>query len=487
MNQSRGGFCRLYRLAGALLLLLPILFLLLRSRGLQVPRAFVPTVQVPTTAVPPTAVAVAAPNLKVPSAADWTADGLRLAGTGLPGSTVEVWDGATRIGTAVVGTDGLWSLVGKLGAGAHKLSVRLLDAAGNLLSELPSVDIDVPAAIAVPTLNLPSVADLTPNGLKLGGTGQPGATVELWDGVTKIGTAVVGADGLWSLVGKLSAGAHKLSVRLLDAAGKLLSELPSVDIDVPAAIAVPTLNLPSVADLTPNGLKLGGTGQPGATVELWDGATKIGTAVVGADGLWTLLSKLGAGAHRLALRMVDAGGMTLGQSEAVDITVPTPATLTAAAEVTADGVLLSGTGEPGTTLEVWDGATRVGTVAVGADGSWGLLSDLAAGAYKLAVRAVDAAGNLLGELAAVDVTVPAGQGPAPVEDLAVHGQQYIVQPGDWLIKLAQRFYGNRELYTRIVDGTNAKAAVDSSFEPITNPDLIYVGQKLWIPAAPGGK
>jgi nucleoid-associated protein YgaU len=416
MNSSQGTFCRLYRLVGALLLLLPILFLLLRSCNVVMPAAVVPTAEAPTsvpTTVPPT---VMPPSAVPPTAVPPTA---------------------------------------------------------------------VP--VAVPKLKVPSVSDWTADGLKLSGAGQPGATVEVWDGATRIGTAVVGADGIWTLVSKLAEGAHKLAVRTVDAAGNLINELPAVDITVPAAVAPPTLNLPAAADYAVDGLKLSGTGQPGATVEVWDGATKIGTAVVGADGLWSLVSKLGEGAHRLAIRMLDAAGTTLGQSAAVDITVPTAAALTAAAEVTAEGVVLSGTGQPGATLQVWDGATQVGTAVVGADGTWSLLSDLAEGAHKLAVRMVDAAGNALAESAAVDVTVPTGQGQAPAEDLAAWGQEYIVQPGDWLINLARRFYGDRELWTRIIDGTNAKAAVDSSFARITNPDRIYVGQKLWIPAAPGGK
>ena len=41
-----------------------------------------------------------------------------------------------------------------------------------------------------------------------------------------------------------------------------------------------------------------------------------------------------------------------------------------------------------------------------------------------------------------------------------------------------------EVYPRIVEGTNAKAASDSSFAKISDPDMIEVGQKLWIPPKP---
>ncbi len=61
------------------------------------------------------------------------------------------------------------------------------------------------------------------------------------------------------------------------------------------------------------------------------------------------------------------------------------------------------------------------------------------------------------------------------------GQAYVVQPGDYLSKLAARFYGNPRLWPVIQEATNAKATMDSSFAPIANPNLIRVGQKLWIP------
>jgi len=63
------------------------------------------------------------------------------------------------------------------------------------------------------------------------------------------------------------------------------------------------------------------------------------------------------------------------------------------------------------------------------------------------------------------------------------GQVYVVLKDDWLSKIAEKYYGDRLAYPRIVEATNAKAAQDSSFAAIKNPDLIEIGQKLWIPEA----
>src|SRR6185503_7659963 len=69
--------------------------------------------------------------------------------------------------------------------------------------------------------------------------------------------------------------------------------------------------------------------------------------------------------------------------------------------------------------------------------------------------------------------------PLPQSD----GQAYVVQTGDWLSKLADKFYGDTQAWSTIVEATNAKATSDSTFTPITDPNRIEVGQKLWIPAS----
>ncbi len=79
-------------------------------------------------------------------------------------------------------------------------------------------------------------------------------------------------------------------------------------------------------------------------------------------------------------------------------------------------------------------------------------------------------------LAAVSIAAaPPAQAPA--------GETYVVQANDWLSKLALKYYGDMFAYDKIVAATNAKAAEDPSFAVIDNPDVIEVGQKLWIPAA----
>ena len=83
-----------------------------------------------------------------------------------------------------------------------------------------------------------------------------------------------------------------------------------------------------------------------------------------------------------------------------------------------------------------------------------------------------AAAILIGYRVAMAAPPPAGES---------YGQDYVVQADDWLSKLADKFYGDAQAYQAIIDVTNAKAAVDSTYTSIDNPDVIEVGQRLFIP------
>jgi LysM repeat protein len=61
--------------------------------------------------------------------------------------------------------------------------------------------------------------------------------------------------------------------------------------------------------------------------------------------------------------------------------------------------------------------------------------------------------------------------PAPAP-MAEEVTTYIVQSGDTLSALAQRFYGKASLYPKIFEANR---------DILSNPDLIKVGQKLKIP------
>jgi len=62
------------------------------------------------------------------------------------------------------------------------------------------------------------------------------------------------------------------------------------------------------------------------------------------------------------------------------------------------------------------------------------------------------------------------------------GSNYTIQADDWLSKLAEKEYGEPLAYPAIVYYTNEKAAADSTYNTIDNPDLIEVGWVIYLPS-----
>jgi hypothetical protein len=62
-------------------------------------------------------------------------------------------------------------------------------------------------------------------------------------------------------------------------------------------------------------------------------------------------------------------------------------------------------------------------------------------------------------------------------------QDYTLTAGDWLSKLAERFYGSAGAYRAIVTQTNLKSETDFSYATIVNPDAVEVGWKVCVPDA----
>ncbi|NJN97024.1 MAG: hypothetical protein HC875_24475 [Anaerolineales bacterium] len=67
------------------------------------------------------------------------------------------------------------------------------------------------------------------------------------------------------------------------------------------------------------------------------------------------------------------------------------------------------------------------------------------------------------------------------EEEVVCESDAIVQGEDSLSTLADKYYGNILAYPVIVEATNAKAATDSSYTKIDDPNVIEAGSKLCIP------
>ncbi|QJQ08732.1 BapA prefix-like domain-containing protein [Pseudomonas putida] len=316
------------------------------------------------------------------------ADGVTFTGRGEPGATVQVRNAAgTLIGTGTVGADGLFSLtLNPAQANGEALDVRLVDAAGNTSAPLQfdAPDITPPGAVS----NIVVGAD----GLALSGRGEPGATVEVRDANgTVIGSGLVGANGTFLIdLNPAAQPGEQLSLVQTDPSGN-----PSValEYDVPLTTAPVS---PSNLAIDADGTTLTGSAPAGSRVEVHDAnGTLIGSAIANADGTFSIdLNPAQANGELLDVVAIDDSGVSSlpAQVTAPDITAPAAPTELA---VSADGTVLTGRAEPGSTVRILaaDG-TELGTAVVGPTGVFSInLAPPQVDGEVLQATATDAAGN----------------------------------------------------------------------------------------------
>nr|WP_280176356.1 Ig-like domain-containing protein [Methylorubrum populi] len=369
--------------------------------------------------------APAAPTLTSPggAVADTTPD---ITGTGEAGTTVTLFDGATAVGTATVAQNGTFTVspATPLTQGAHSLTVQLTDAAGNVSAAT------APLSVVVDTLP-PSAPVITNAGLTndstptITGTAEAGTTVTLSNNGTVLGSVVTDGNGAFSFTPTqaFGEGANQVTVVARDAVGNL----------GPASAAV-TFTVDTVAPLAPSITTAGGltsddtptiTGraEAGTTVTLLNGTTVLGTAIADQNGAFSFTPTipLGDGTYTLTATATDAAGQVGPASQPVTLTIdstpPAAPTVTspggAVADTTPD---ITGTGEAGTTVTLFDGATAVGTATVAQNGTFTVspATPLTQGAHSLTVQLTDAAGNVSAATAPLSVVVDTLPPSAPV-------------------------------------------------------------------------
>ncbi|ELP2150208.1 hypothetical protein ABG49_004967, partial [Salmonella enterica subsp. enterica serovar Soerenga] len=161
---------------------------------------------------------------------------------------------------------------------------------------------------------------------------------------------------------------------------------------------------------------LSGTAEAGARVEVFDNGVSLGLATLQPNGGWTFTpsQNLGEGAHRLTVIATDAKG-NASQAASFDLVVDTqspqqpvitfitddaPGILGSVAHLglTNDSTpTINGTGEPGSTVHLYQNGARIADIIVGNSGVWSYAyttaSPLADDTYTFTVTASDSNGN----------------------------------------------------------------------------------------------
>lgn len=393
-----------------------------------------------------------------------------LSGTAEANATVTIRADGVVIGTTVADGLGAWSFTPStpLGEGPHTLTAVATDAAGNTSGVSNSWGLIIDS-VAPATPVITQVVDDAPEGLgalspngstndttpTLNGTAEPGSTVTIrLDGADLV-TVPVGSNGTWTytLTAPLGEGPHSFTVVATDAAGN--TSLPStgfnviVDTTPPVAATIASVTDDvggvqgplSSGDTTDDTQPLlQGTAPPDAVVTVYDGTTLLGTATLDGSGGWsfTPVTPLTDGPHSLTVHTTDAAGNTTVSSPFV-LTVDTVAPATPdipAITVNPDGTetplnpgettrdttpTLSGTGNPGDTVTIYNGGVKLDDVVVDGTGNWTWTpaTPLPNGTYDitLTVTNMDGTGNESAPSQPVTITIdtdPPATPAAPV-------------------------------------------------------------------------
>ncbi|HCW0358660.1 TPA: BapA prefix-like domain-containing protein [Pseudomonas aeruginosa] len=321
-------------------------------------------------------------------------NGTTLSGTAEPGSSVTLTDGSGNpIGQVTADGSGNWSFTPSTPlADGTVVNATATDPAGNTSGQ-GSTTVDG-VAPATPTVNLS-------NGSSLSGTAEPGSTVILTDGNgNPIAEVTADGSGNWTYTPSTPiANGTVVNVVAQDAAGNS-SPGASVTVDSQAP-AAPVLN-PS------NGTTLSGTAEPGATVTLTDGnGNPIGQVTADGSGNWSFTpgTPLANGTVVNATASDPTGNTSAPASTTVDSVAPAAPVVNPS-----NGVVISGTAEPGATVTLTDGSGNpIGQVTADGSGNWSFTpsTPLADGTVVNAT-ATDPAGNTGGQgSTTVDAIAPA--------------------------------------------------------------------------------
>jgi acyl-coenzyme A thioesterase PaaI-like protein len=372
-----------------------------------------------------------------------------ITGTGVAGETIALYDGTTEVGSATVGSSGIWAITtAPLADGLHPLVATQIDQYGNISANSPTLDLTIapaPAAPGSPTLSPPSDSGTQGDGITdvttptITGTGTAGDTITLYDGATSVGSAVVNQAGTWSIVsGTLADGAHTLMATQTDPYGDISAFSSTLAVTIVAVPAAPAdLTLAPASDSGVQGddstditaLTITGTGSAGDAVTLYNGVTAVGSGTVASDGSWSITTgTLAYGVQTFTATQADQYDDVSPSSGTLDVTIAAPPsapgaiTLSPASDsgVQGDGITdvttptLTGTGTPGDTITLYDGTIAVGSAVVGQDGAWSITSgSLGVGVAMLTATDTDAAGDVSSASATLDLTivpVPAAPG-----------------------------------------------------------------------------
>jgi hypothetical protein len=255
------------------------------------------------------------------------------------------------------------------------------------------------------------------------GEGESGCTASLYDnGIEILGAVAPVKDRVFSVDIELGEGRHNITAKLTSAAGYtslVHSETLQIEIDSTAPSAPPTLDLDSYYDsgasindniTNMTHLLFQGQGNESGRIDFYDNGVFIPGASQMINAPFYVWLNLTEGSHAITTKLTDAAGNVSPASPVLNVTVdtttpPAPAGLNLSSyddsgmsnsdriTKTTTGITITGTGEDGTKIVVYDkGVLLQGVSATVSGGAFSIDLSLAEGLHELTVKQTDAAG-----------------------------------------------------------------------------------------------
>jgi hypothetical protein len=349
-----------------------------------------------------------------------------------PGTTITVYYGIRVLGTATVAETGAWSLTpaASIKNGVYKFTAISIDDQSNWSSAAQVLNTTVGSS--APPLPAPPQTDalVEHTGLystaithgsatidphpTMSGTGTPGDTIAMYEGTSVIGSTVVGADGAWSLAPALAlkSGPHKICVVETNSVG--FSSAPSgyveftvLDISPPLITYLETFSAEGAIvnqhvspddTVAQTNVVIHGQGERGSTITVYDGTSLLGSFVLDTTGNWSFEARaLASLTHDLSATQTAVSGAISPASNHFVFTIDTstpaaPAILSVQRGLGSDASIIpagqttddsrpsvSGIGQAGNIVTLYDGSTVIGSTLVASDGTWHLQPEVALG------------------------------------------------------------------------------------------------------------
>jgi hypothetical protein len=337
-------------------------------------------------------------------------------GSAQAGSSVELFESGSSLGSALADNAGNWTIKPTLTGGSHQLTAKATDVGGTSTASA--------ALFLVIDTNQPGVSITQP----ASSAQLKGPTVDVHFSVidTNAGSTTCKVDNGSAnscsspfTTPALADGQHTVTVAATDAADNTASTTISFTIDS-APPAAPQISAPANGTFTAaSNVAVSGTAEIASTVKLYDGASLLGNNGAPA-GNWNFSAGLASeGVHVLTATATDAVGNVSAASTAKTVTIDrtdpvvTPGALAAVIATKSVAIAFSVTDlNPGATTTCKVDAAAATTCASGFS-----TPDLSDGDHQVTISHTDKAGNAGTAVLtfSIDVTAPVITVSAPAE------------------------------------------------------------------------